>query len=101
MVSIGLYATAIEEIAQHSATDATGPGEDFSFQAEQFPVAWEKPDLEQQISAFLAMDKPAHSPRETLYVFTFGTWDIWSLATLHEDYSRQIVGKMTDYIYEQ
>jgi hypothetical protein len=100
MLSIGLYAQALEEVAKHSG-EASGPGEDYSFQAENYPTAWELPDLDQQITAFLATKAPDTPARETLWVFTFGTWDVWSLATLPADYGRLLVGQMTDYLFDQ
>ncbi|KAK0614413.1 hypothetical protein B0T14DRAFT_499683 [Immersiella caudata] len=100
MLSIGLYAQALEEVAKHSS-DASGPGEDYSFQAEAYPTAWELPDLDQQITAFLATKAPDTPPRETLWVFSFGTWDVWSLATLPADYGRLLMGQMTDYLFQQ
>ena len=100
MVSIGLYAQALDEVAKHTA-EATGLGEDYSFQAEKYPVAWEFPDLDQQITAFLAMDKPKTPPRETLWVFTLGTWDVWSLASLPSEFGQYMIGQFTEYIFDQ
>ncbi|KAK4445180.1 hypothetical protein QBC34DRAFT_429301 [Podospora aff. communis PSN243] len=94
MLSIGLYAQALEEVAKRS-------GEDFNFQAENYPTAWELPDLDQQITSFLATKAPDTPPRETLWVFTFGTWDMWSLATLPADYGRVLMGQLTDHLFDQ
>ncbi|KAK0642935.1 hypothetical protein B0T16DRAFT_459136 [Cercophora newfieldiana] len=98
MVSIGLYAQALDEIAERPAD---GPGEDYSFQAEVYPVPWELPDFDQQITAFLAKEKPEKPPRETIWVFTFGTWDVWTLATLPPDYGRLLINQITDQLFNQ
>ena len=56
------------------------PAQDYEFLSQQYPVPDDTPDLDGQISKFLALPPPIRAPRQTLWVFTFGTWDVWSLA---------------------
>lgn len=100
LVSIGLYAKGLDEAANLTERNS-GPGQDYGFQPEKYPIAWQLADLEQQVTAFLAIKKPKTPLRETLWVFSFGTWDIWSLASLPLNISRPVVQRMTDHIYEQ
>ncbi|KAK3683298.1 hypothetical protein B0T22DRAFT_384325 [Podospora appendiculata] len=100
MVSNDLYAAAIEQLLNETI-ESDKPGQDFNFQAEKFPVPWELPDLSSQVSAFLSTEKPRHPPNDTLWVFTFGTWDTWSLASVPIGISRPIIGAMVNHLFEQ
>jgi hypothetical protein len=51
-----------------------------SFLSELYPVRWQVSDLGGQVDAFLALPSPKKHPRETLWVFSFGMWDVWSMA---------------------
>jgi hypothetical protein len=99
MVSVGIYAQALEEVAVRTVR-GTGPGEDYGFQPEEYPISWRIQDLGEQITAFLG-EKPSSPPRETLWVITVGMWDIWSLASLPLDIGLEMVDLMTDHVFEQ
>src|SRR3569833_1010617 len=81
LVSNRLYENTVGSILNASVR-GTAPGKDFSYLSEVYPVQWDVPDFEAQVSAFLSLPRPARPPKETLWVFSFGTWDIWSLAAL-------------------
>lgn len=77
------------------------PASDYVYIAEQYPIPSETPDLETQISQFLAMAPPRVPPRETLWVFTFGTWEIWNLAAMPKKSGEDIVDALSVYLFEQ
>lgn len=62
--------------------ESDSPGMDLSYLIKDYPVRWDRLDLQAQVDAFLALPKPEPPPSETLWVFTFGIWDIWSLAAV-------------------
>lgn len=78
MTSKQLYTDAVHNITQPSSSS---PDLDYDFLSKQYPVT-EVPDLAGQVAQFLALPKSFPAPRETVWVFTFGTWDIWALAAL-------------------
>ncbi|KAK5658657.1 hypothetical protein OQA88_2053 [Cercophora sp. LCS_1] len=100
VVSIGLYAEGLDQAANFTEM-RLGPGQDYGFQPDMYPVVWKLADLEKQVSSFLAIPKPETPPRETLWVFSFGTWDVWSLASLPLAISRPLVERMTEHIFDQ
>lgn len=77
------------------------PASDYLWLSEQYPVPSEAPNLEQQIDSFLSLPVPDEVPRQTLWVFTFGTWEIWNLAALPIDSSRKMVERMADKLIQQ
>ncbi|KAK3936606.1 hypothetical protein QBC46DRAFT_357343 [Diplogelasinospora grovesii] len=99
MISNGLYALAVEQVLNETEQNNNSPGKDYSFQPENYPVIWTLPDLDKQINAFLTTKKPRTPPTETLWVFTFGAWDIWSLASMPLDISKPLIGPLTDHIF--
>ncbi|THV43717.1 hypothetical protein BGAL_1025g00010 [Botrytis galanthina] len=44
------------------------------------------PDLEAQVKSFIALPLPKKKLRETIFVVSFGTWDVWHYASL--DYTK-------------
>lgn len=74
------------------------PGLDYSFYPEVFPVPSDVPDFSKQVTDFLSRPRPKLLPRETLWVFNFGHWDIWNLAALPLRTSRPVVEAMVDDI---
>ncbi|KAB8288195.1 hypothetical protein EYC80_010200 [Monilinia laxa] len=46
------------------------------------------PDFEAQIKSFIALPQPKHKLRETIFVMSFGTWDVWHYAAL--DYAKAL-----------
>ncbi|KAK3386419.1 hypothetical protein B0H63DRAFT_467764 [Podospora didyma] len=101
LVSNGLYAAAVDHLLQETA-ESQSPGSNYRFQPEKYPIPWGVPDLSSQVDAFLAMDnRSVRPPKETLWVFTLGTWDVWSLATIPLNTSRPVVELMTTRVFEQ
>ncbi|KAK1751111.1 hypothetical protein QBC47DRAFT_308576 [Echria macrotheca] len=94
------YAEALDQIANLTA-NRTGPGEDYTFQSDLFPLNRRVPDLAQQVTSFLASEESQSSPKETLFIFALGTWDIWTLASLPLDISRPVIDNMTQDIFDQ
>ncbi|CAJ2510923.1 Uu.00g065480.m01.CDS01 [Anthostomella pinea] len=84
MVSNSLFATSLGHVVsqQDEVTDSNaGAKPDYSWVAEHYPVPTHQ-DLVGQIDAFLATPRPQRPPRETLWIFNFGYWDVWHLAAL-------------------
>ncbi|TLD14000.1 uncharacterized protein PgNI_04474 [Pyricularia grisea] len=83
LCSNSLYATAVDKAVRDSPKDKTSsPGRDYSWYPDHFPVPWHVPDFGMQVSEFLSRPKPSKSPKETIWVFNFGHWDVWNLAAL-------------------
>lgn len=95
-----LYARGVEKVFNETADKST-PGQDYSYLSTYYPPQWKSPDLKDQIDRFLAMPKPRHAPNETLWVFSFGIWDVWSLAALPAPVGKDLVGPMTRDIFKQ
>jgi hypothetical protein len=100
MASNEIYATSLDR-ALNETEPSTGPAFDYSFLAEQYPVPWELPDLSNQVTAFLSMEKPAKPPAETLWVVSFGTWDVWSLAAMPKNVSTHVIEPMVGHIFTE
>ncbi|KAB5585228.1 hypothetical protein GE09DRAFT_19209 [Coniochaeta sp. 2T2.1] len=98
MVSTKLYATSVEQ-ALNLTFENYGPGLDYNFMLDQFPIEWKVNDLTKQVDEFLSMKKLKHSPAETLWVLSFGMWDIWSLASEPLTVSKAIVDSVVDHIF--
>lgn len=95
-----LYAIGIDQVFNETH-DKNTPGYDYSYVAEAYPPQWKASDLKDQIDKFLALPKPRHASGETLWVFSFGTWDVWSLSSLPIDSAKKSVEAMTKDIFEQ
>ncbi|KAG9257632.1 uncharacterized protein F5Z01DRAFT_646559 [Emericellopsis atlantica] len=103
ILSNGLYSDALQSL-QKVAEDADimkNPAADFFFVSEQYPVPAQTPDLEHQIKQFLSLPAPAVPPQETLWVFTFGTWDIWNFAALPLESGEGLVDASTAHLFDQ
>lgn len=94
-----LYAQGIEHV--YNETDGKeGPGQDYSYLSTAYPPQWKSWDLKEQIDGFLAMQK-GPTPQRTLWVFSFGWWDVWSLSALPVPKAKESVDTMTRDIFEQ
>lgn len=104
MVPQDLHNAAIKLLLDNSAKEVTGggkPGKDYSFYPEKFPIDRSRPDLARQVQAFLALEKAQTPPSDTLWVFTLGAWDVWSLASMPASISKPLVGLLASRIFEQ
>lgn len=77
------------------------PALDYSYLSSQYPTPFDVPDLAAQVAQFLAMPQPEAIPRETLWIFTFGTWDIWRLAAMPRKVSEKIIDKIVEHMFSQ
>lgn len=95
-----LYAHSVENVFNETLYQ-DGPGHDYSFLSTTYPPQWKASDLKQQVDEFLDMPKPRSTPGSTLWVFSFGLWDVWSLSALPIDAGVKAVGAMTRDHFEQ
>lgn len=95
-----LYALGIDKVFNETH-DKTTPGYDYSYVTEAYPPQWKSSDLRDQIDRFLAMPKPRHASGETLWVFSFGLWDVWSLSALPVSSGKESVHTMTKDVFAQ
>ncbi|KAL8329823.1 hypothetical protein RB597_005213 [Gaeumannomyces tritici] len=93
-----LYASVALPKADADPENPTPPGLDYSFYPELFPVPSDVPDFSKQVTEFLSRPRPQLLPKETLWVFNFGHWDIWNLAALPLKTSQPVVEAMVDEI---
>ncbi|CAM1509282.1 Fc.00g030210.m01.CDS01 [Cosmosporella sp. VM-42] len=89
-----LNITAVSDIAEKPALD-------YNYIDEQYPIPLETPDLSIQIRQFLSMPPPKDPPRETLWIFTFGTWEIWNAAAMPKASGDAVVDASIAHIFEQ
>ncbi|POR37091.1 Uncharacterized protein TPAR_02687 [Tolypocladium paradoxum] len=103
LTSNGLYGNELHLLEQQvNTTDLSkSPAYDYGFVLEQYPVPAQTPDLEAQIQQFLALPPPAIATRQTLWVFTFGTWDIWNMAALPRKSGEDLVGALASHLFSQ
>ena len=71
--------------------------DDFSYVSDAYPIPWEAPDLYTQVARFLEQPAPKRAPKETVYVFTPGMWDIWSLSALPDNKAESF---LTSLVYD-
>lgn len=95
-----LYAVGIDKVFNETH-DKDTPGYDYSYVSEAYPPQWKSSDLKTQVDKFLAMPKPRHASGETLWVFSFGMWDVWSLSSLPLSSGQESVEAMTKDIFAQ
>lgn len=95
-----IYAQGVEKVFNETA-DKDSPGQDYSYLSTAYPPQWKSSDLREQVDKFLAMPKPRNTPGSTLWVFSFGLWDVWSLSALPISTGRDAVEAMTKDIFEQ
>lgn len=93
LTSNGLYGKELDALEQRTKTsDLTkSPASNYAFVPEQYPAPAQTPELEAQMRRFLSLPPPAVAPRQTLWVFTFGTWDVWNLAALPRESGKAAV----------
>ncbi|KAF4464795.1 hypothetical protein FALBO_8340 [Fusarium albosuccineum] len=103
LVNTGLYEEAIQGLINITRdTDISEkPALDYSYLAEQYPAPSQALDLSAQVQEFLAMAPSEDTPSETLWIFTFGTWEIWNMAAMPRDISEPLIISMIDDIFTQ
>ncbi|SPJ82208.1 uncharacterized protein FTOL_09613 [Fusarium torulosum] len=103
LISNDLYETEIEVLL--NITNQTNvkerPALDFGYIAQQYPTPSEVPDLASQVKSFLAMPPPEKIPCETLWIFSFGTWEIWNMAAMPRTDSEDVITSMVRLILDQ
>jgi len=77
-----IYADTVEKMLNISAEEPERPASDYTYLPDDYPVRWNVPDFGAQVDEFLSMKQPLRVPSETLWIFSFGTWDIWDLAAM-------------------
>ncbi|PSR77239.1 hypothetical protein BD289DRAFT_377968, partial [Coniella lustricola] len=95
-----LYANAVEKVLNETEGQS-GPGNDYSYLASYYPPQWKSSDLREQIDRFLAMPKPQNTPSETLWVVSFGFWDVFSMSALPLATAQDFMQSMTKDIFAQ
>ncbi|OTB04514.1 hypothetical protein M426DRAFT_11408 [Hypoxylon sp. CI-4A] len=76
-----IVSNSLFESALSRASSMENDTLDYSWIAKYHPIPSTQ-DLLHQIENFLATPQPQVTPRETLWVFNIGFWDIWNLAAL-------------------
>ncbi|OHW91899.1 hypothetical protein CSPAE12_09497 [Colletotrichum incanum] len=100
MTSTEHYRSTIEKVTSE-LEQSKAPGYNYDFLLEQFPLSDAIADLKSQIDDFLAQPQPQDLPRETVWVFTFGTWDVWTLASLPRELGQGIVDAAVAALFAQ
>jgi hypothetical protein len=59
------------------------------------------PDLAAQIQEFIALTPPAQTPKETLFLVSFGFWDIYSFAGLDYGLSMNVTDRTVNELFDQ
>jgi hypothetical protein len=77
------------------------PAADLLYLKEQYPTPQDTPDLGQQVQQFLSLEPPEMPPHDTIWVFTFGTWDIWKLAAMPLQSGAAVVDALASHIFDQ
>lgn len=98
--SKALYADGVESVLNETA-GRSSPGMDYSYLSTYYAPQWQTLDLKDQVDRFLAMPKPRHAPTETLWVFNFGFWDVWSLSAMPIPAGKAAADTMTRDMFEQ
>ncbi len=83
-----------------TGSSAPRSGQNYNFVREQYLIS-QAPDLPEQVKTFLARKNPKVSPKETIWIFSLGTWDIWTLAALDRRAAESAVEAMPDLIFAQ
>ncbi|KAJ8062685.1 hypothetical protein OCU04_009207 [Sclerotinia nivalis] len=59
------------------------------------------PDFEAQIKSFIALPLPKKKLKETIFVLSFGTWDVWHYASLDYSKAREAQNKAVEEMFTQ
>ncbi|RGP68178.1 hypothetical protein FLONG3_8253 [Fusarium longipes] len=103
LVSNSIYEQTLQDLL--NTTKFTNvkekPALDYNYIAKQYPTPFRVPDLAGQVKNFLAMPPPEKPPRETIWIFSFGTWEIWNMAAMPRRESEDAVTSMVRQILDQ
>ncbi|KFH44355.1 hypothetical protein ACRE_049010 [Hapsidospora chrysogenum ATCC 11550] len=77
------------------------PAADLLYLKEQYPTPQDTPDLGRQVQQFVSLEPPEMPPHETIWVFSFGTWDIWKLAAMPLQSGAAVVDALASHIFDQ
>lgn len=103
LLSNSIYSGRIKQTLE-TAKDkniAKNPAFDLEYLNQQYPAFDQIADLDAQINKFLALPPPSRAPRQTLFVFTFGTWDIWNLAAFPRKDGEQTVEALIGHLFNR
>ncbi|KAF3071169.1 hypothetical protein GL218_00225 [Daldinia childiae] len=81
-----------------SADNNTLSGLDYSWLSHNYPVPYHQ-DLFSQVENFLAGPRPRYPPRDTLWIFNIGFWDIWYLAALPRKLATHIIETQAQHVF--
>ncbi|KAK0104014.1 hypothetical protein ONS96_005119 [Cadophora gregata f. sp. sojae] len=59
------------------------------------------PDLSAQVQAYLSLPAPKEAPKETIFVLSFGFWDIYDFARLDYAMAMNVTDRSIDEIFTQ
>ncbi|KAI1471654.1 uncharacterized protein F4812DRAFT_467659 [Daldinia caldariorum] len=96
IVSNSLFEAALDRTL--SADNNTLSGLDYSWLALSYPAPAHQ-DLFHQIDDFLTSPLPLYPPRDTLWVFNIGYWDIWYLAALPRKLATHMVETQAQQVF--
>ncbi|KAH8677670.1 hypothetical protein BX600DRAFT_133949 [Xylariales sp. PMI_506] len=99
MLSNSVYEESLQRVM--TPANDSEPGFDYTWLPEHYAVPSGMLDLEGQVSMFLATPQALHLPRETLWVFDFGYWDIWRLSALPRYAAVDAMNAQLDRLFEQ
>ncbi|PHH91616.1 hypothetical protein CDD83_10960 [Cordyceps sp. RAO-2017] len=103
LTSNSLYAGELRTLEQHMKTSdlIESPASDYDFALKHYPVPVQTADLDDQIQQFMSLPPDAIAPSSTLWIFTFGTWDIWNLASLPRQSAEDAVDALVSHLFAQ
>lgn len=102
LASNHLYKTSTDEFLQsvEGADLLQSPASDYDFIKSQYPVPT-TPDLTAQVREFLSVPPERKQSRSTIWIFTFGTWEVWNLAALPIVTANDLLDGMVQHIFQQ
>ncbi len=102
LTSNHLYETAIDEflLSVEDADLLESPASDYEFLKSQYAVPT-TPDLAAQVQTFLSLPPERKQSRSTIWIFTFGTWEVWNLAALPIETANDVLDDMVQHIFQQ
>ncbi|KAI2624645.1 hypothetical protein GGS26DRAFT_564527 [Hypomontagnella submonticulosa] len=98
IVSNSLFEAALTRTSP--VDNSTLSGLDYSWIPENYPVP-PYPDLLNQVDAFITSPRSGHPPRETLWVFNIGFWDVWHLAALPRKLATHLIEAQTEHLFSR